>query len=190
MSHLPAPLADEVDQLLLNAQLRDDLEPYIDESVDLLTVRQLPLATENEFLQSMLDWERAPALPISRWFTPELILPRNDELSDVEVRKRLTETIHLLYSQRIVLEMTEHLSDRQLYRLISRDILPSYEKKIDQPKNYLHWHCLDDNDSDSWLRYYATEQDRDQWQEENDSELPPMENVPYPRPMPRRPNGI
>ena len=67
MSHLPSPIADEVDQLLLNAQLRDDLEPYVDESVDLLTVRQMPLATENEFLQSMLDWERAPALPISRW---------------------------------------------------------------------------------------------------------------------------
>ncbi|MFN9911151.1 MAG: hypothetical protein ACK53L_01125, partial [Pirellulaceae bacterium] len=66
MSHLPSPFTDEVDQLLLNAQLRDELEPYIDESVDLLPVRQLPLATENEFLQSMLAWERAPVLPISR----------------------------------------------------------------------------------------------------------------------------
>jgi hypothetical protein len=190
MSHLPSPIADEVDQLLLNAQLRDDLEPYIDESVDLLTVRQMPLATENEFLQSMLAWERAPALPISRWFTPELILPKLDGLSDVQVRKRLTETIKQLYSQRIVLEMTGHLSDRQLYCLISRDILPSYEKKIDQPKNFLHWHCLDDNDSDSWLRYYASEEERNAWQDENNAELPPMENPPYPRPMPRRPNGM
>ena len=190
MSHLPFPIADEVDQLLLNAQLRDDLEPYIDESVDLLTVRQMPLATENEFLQSMLAWERAPALPISRWFTPELVLARLDELSDAQVHKRLAEIIQLLYSQRIVLEMTEHLSDRQLYCLISRDILPSYEKKIDQPKNFLHWHCLDDNDSESWLRYYATEDERCQWQEENGGELPFMENPPYPRQMPRRPNGL
>ena len=79
MSHLPSPIADEVDQLLLNAQLRDDLEPYVDESVNLLTVRQMPLATENEFLQSMLAWERAPALPIGKWFHPELILPKLDD---------------------------------------------------------------------------------------------------------------
>ncbi|MDZ4848642.1 MAG: hypothetical protein SGI77_05060 [Pirellulaceae bacterium] len=190
MSHLPSPIADEVDQLLLNAQLRDDLEPYIDDSMDLLTVRQMPLATENEFLQSILAWERAPALPISRWFTPELILPRPDELSDSQVRKRLTETIQNLYLQRIVLEMTEHLSDRQLYCLISRDILPSYEKKIDHPKNYLHWHCLDDNDSDTWLRYYASDDERDAWQEENGGELPLKDNPPHPRKMPRRSNGM
>lgn len=186
MSHLPSPFADEVDQLLLNARLRDDLEPYVDESVDLLTERQMPLATENEFLQSMLAWERAPALPIGKWFTPELVLPRPDSLSDVQVRKILLNTIQLLYSHRIVLEMTEHLSDRQLYCLISRDILPSYEKKIDQPKNYLHWHCLDDNDIDSWLRYYASDDERSVWQEETHGELPPMEPLPFPRIMPRR----
>jgi hypothetical protein len=83
--------------------------------------------------------------------------------------------------------MTEHLSDRQLYCLISRDILPSYEKKIDHPKNYLHWHCLDDNDIDSWLRYYASDEERKAWQDENHGELPPMEAPPYPRLMPRCP---
>jgi hypothetical protein len=188
MSHLPSPIADEVDQLLLNAQLRDDLEPYVDESVDLLTVRQMPLAAENEFLQSMLAWERAPALPIGKWFNPELILPKPDDRSDDEIHRILHETSRLLFSQRIVLEMTEHLSDRQLYCLISRDILPSYEKKIDHPKNYLHWHCLDDNDTDSWLRYYASDEERRSWQEENRGELPPMEAPPYPRIMPRCPS--
>jgi hypothetical protein len=190
MSHLPSPFTDEVDQLLLNAQLRDELEPYIDESVDLLPVRQLPLATENEFLQSMLAWERAPVLPISRWFEPELVLPRPDELNPQELKRLLHDTIQKLYAQRIVLEFTEHLSDRQLYCLISRDILPSYEKKIDQPKNYLHWHCLDDNDAETWLRYYATNEEREVWLEENGGDLPSMETPPFPRPMPRRPNGL
>jgi hypothetical protein len=190
MSHLPPPIADEVEQLMLNAQLRDELEPFIDESIDLLPVRQLPLATENEFLQSMLAWERAPVLPISRWFDPPLVLPRFDDLSDVLAKKVLSETLQKLYSQRIVLEFTEHLSDRQLYCLISRDILPSYEKKIDQPKNYLHWHCLNDNDSESWLRFYATAEERAAWLSENGGELPPMEIPPYPRSMPRRPNGM
>ncbi len=190
MSHLPPPIADEVEQLLLNAQLRDELEPFIDESVDLLPVRQLPLETENEFLQSMLAWERAPVLPISRWFEPELVLPRLDELSDDQITRVVNDTLQKLYARRIVLEFTEHLSDRQLFCLISRDILPSYEKKIDQPKNYLHWHCLNENDAESWLRYYATADERETWQFENGGELPPMENPPYPRPMPRRPNGM
>ncbi len=129
-------------------------------------------------LSSLLAWERAPALPISKRFTPELVHPRLDDLSDVEVRVLLRNTIERLYSQRIVLEMTEHLSDRQLYCLISRDILPSYEKKIDHPRNYLHWHCLDDNDTDSFLRYYATDERGEPRQAENQGELPPMEHSP------------
>jgi len=34
------PSADEVDQLLLNARLRDELEPYLDESFDLFDQRR------------------------------------------------------------------------------------------------------------------------------------------------------
>ena len=41
---------EEVDQLLLNARLRDELEPYLDESVDLVNVRRMSTLMENEFL--------------------------------------------------------------------------------------------------------------------------------------------
>ncbi len=184
------PTSDEVDQLLLNAQLRDELEPFVDESFELLQGNTLPLPLENEFLASMLAWERAPVLPISRWFEPELILPRPDELEDRELSMTLWDTIHKLYSQRIVLEFTDHLSDRQLYTLIYRDILPSYEKKIDLPRNYLHWHCVDEADVETWLRYYASDDERDQWYQENDGDLPPAAPLPFPRQMPRRPNGM
>lgn len=34
MSQVPVPAESEVDLLLKNAGLRDDLEPYLDESVD------------------------------------------------------------------------------------------------------------------------------------------------------------
>jgi hypothetical protein len=36
------PTPDDVEQLLRNAQLRDELEPYFDESVELLAKRQRP----------------------------------------------------------------------------------------------------------------------------------------------------
>ena len=181
------PTPGDVEAILLNARLRDELEPFFDESVHRVDVERMPTHMENEFLQSMLAWERAPVLPIGRWFEPELALPVPDSLDDQSVHEILWETIHRLYEKRIVLELTDHLTDRQLYTLIFRDILPSYEKKVELPKNYLHWHCLDDDsDPQTWLRYYASEEEREGWAEENGQELPPSEPPPYPRKMPRR----
>jgi hypothetical protein len=187
MSHSQYPTSEEVDHLLINAQLRDQLEPFLDESLELLDLQRMPTKVENEFLASMLAWEKAPVLPIGKWFDPELELPPPETLDDPELHRVLWETIDRLYAQRIVLEFTDHLSDRDLYCLILRDILPSPEKKTDLPKNYLHWHCLDDNDEpEIWLRYYATGEEREQWHLEHDLELPPAEVPPYPRQMPRR----
>jgi hypothetical protein len=181
------PDSDEVDHLLLNARLRDELEPFLDESVALVDVRSMPTPVENEFLASMLAWERAPVLPISQWFAQELRLPPPDSLNESALREQLWIVIHKLYEARIVLDFTEHLSDRELYCVIYRDILPSHEKKIDLPKNYLHWACLDpEDDPQTWLRYYATDAQREEWAEETEEPLPPSETPPYPRKMPTR----
>jgi hypothetical protein len=183
----PRPNADEIEEILLNARLRDELEPFLDESIHMFDSAHVPTSKENEFLASMLAWERAPVLPISRWFEPELKLPSPEKLSDAELSRHLADTIQRLYSQRIVLDFTEHLSDRQLYALILRDILPSHEKKVDLPKNYLHWHCFDSSDEpDIWLRFYASEEEREAWADETGQTLPPQEKLPYPRRMPRR----
>ncbi len=182
------PDFDEVEHLLLNARLRDDLEPFLDESLNLLNTRRLPTPMENEFLASMLAWERAPVLPISQWFQPELVLARPDTLNDEQINAHLWQTIQNLYDIRVVLDFTDHLTDRQLYTLIYRDILPSPEKKIDLPKNFLHWHCLDDTDEpETWLRYYASKQERHDWFSEMGLPLPRSEQAPFPRKMPRRP---
>ena len=47
---------DEVEQLLLNARLRDELEPFLDESVEVVNTRVMPTDQENEYLASMLEW--------------------------------------------------------------------------------------------------------------------------------------
>lgn len=176
---------DEVELLLTNARLRDELEPYIDESVSLVHFRQMNLHEENSFLESMLAWERAPALPISCWSLPELVLPRPDSLDEDVLSSLLDDTIDRLFSVRVVLEMTEHLSDRELYTLIYRDILPACEKKVDLPGNYLCWRCLDEHDHETWLAYYATETDRLQWLESNEGPLPEPLELPFPRKLPR-----
>ena len=184
----PRPNQDEVDQLLLNARLRDELEPFFDDSLNYVDFRRLSTPMENEFLESMLAWERAPVLPISQWFEPELQLPRPNTLDDRQLHQLLSDTIHRLHEQRIVLDFTDHLTDRELYCLIYRDILPSREKRIDLPRNFLHWDCANTSgDPETWLRYYATSEERQAWNAETGSLLPRAQPPPYPRKMPRRP---
>ena len=185
------PKADEVDQLLRNAELRDELERYFDESISRVNVQQWTLAAENEFLASMLAWEQAPILPIYRWFEPELRLPRPDSLGDEDLEKILAEVVRKLFAKRIVLDFTDHLSDRDLYRLIYRDILPSREKKLDYPE---HATCTGTARAraatpEVWLSYYASEEERQEWAENYRQPLPPRLPPPYPRDLPREPDG-
>lgn len=178
----------ELDELLRNAELRDELEPYYDESISRVNVAHLPLTAENEFLASMLAWEMAPVVPIFRWFEPEMRPPRPDMLSDEDLHEILWDVIGKLYQKRIVLDFTDHLADRELYRLIYRDILPAREKKIDSRTNYLHWDCAGaSGDPETWLRYYATDDERETWAEMYRQPLPPKCRPPYPRQLPREP---
>ena len=161
------------------------LEPLL-RRLDRTDVRLVPV--ENEFLASMIAWEKAPILPIFQWFSPELRLPSPDRLNDDELHEALWNTIHKLFEKRIVLDFTDHLTDRELYTLIWRDILPSAEKKIDNSSSYLHWDCSDaSGDAELWLRYYASPEEREQWDEELNMPMPPHEEPPYPRNLPRAP---
>ena len=181
------PMTDEVELMLANARLRDELEPYRDESIESAATGRMPLRQENEYLESILAWERAPAIPIARWFDPVLTLPASDSLSDTELGLKLHDTIALLFSQGIVLSHTDHLSDRELYRVIARDVLPCCEKKIEPtrqgvPRNTLQWRCVEDNET--WLSYYADAVERRRFQEEFQVELPVKRIPRYPRQLP------
>ncbi|MBL8890739.1 MAG: hypothetical protein JNL67_12240 [Planctomycetaceae bacterium] len=180
-------LTDEVECLLQNARLRSELEPFLDEAVLVVDTHQMPTPAENQFLESLLAWESAPILPIANWFEPALSLQPAGQLDDLELHLRLHEVIQQLFEKQIVLEFTDHLSDRELYQLISRDILPSREKKVNLPDNRLVWHCVDEaNDPELWLKHYATEEERDMWLEFNpDATLPQSCPPPYPRRLPR-----
>lgn len=189
MSHpVTPPRPEEVDALLRNAELRDQLEPYRDESVSCVKWDHVPTPVENDYLASMLAWERAPSLPIAEWFDPPLQLPHPRTLSDEALHKILWETVHKLYQQRIVLEFTDHLNDRQLYHVILRDILPAVEKKIGAPGRFLHWDCANaSGDEEIWLRYYASSKDRKSWARESRKPLPPQEQPRHQRELPKAP---
>jgi hypothetical protein len=183
------PSPEDVDCLLRNAELRDQIEPYLDESIREIDFSSMPTAIENRFLESMLAWEQAPMAPIARWFSPPLSLPPASLLEDHELREQLWETIEQLFSKRVVLDYADHLSDRELYCLIRRDILPAAIKQVDLPDNYFHWDCSACNSEDVsiWLAYYASEAEREQWAMETGEDLPPRAVPPYPRALPTAP---
>lgn len=179
--------SDDVEHLMLNARLRDELEPFFDESLTRLNIQDLPTSVENEYLASMLAWERAPVVSIAQWFEPELRIAHPDSLDDAALHDTLWDVIQRLYDKRVVLDFTDHLSDRQLYCVLYRDILPSPEKKIDSSTRYLHWDCADaGGDPELWLRHYASEEEREHWASSGEP-LPPCEPPPYPRQLPRQP---
>lgn len=184
----PKSKYDPVDTLLRNAELRDQLDPLLDESIDVVDVGRMSTPTENDFLASMLAWERAPMLPIGQWFDPVIVLPPADDLSDAEVARLLTQTAELLFTKSIVLDFTDHLSDRQMYTLIARDILPSYEKKLDRMGTYLHWDCANlGEDAEAWLCYYASPEEREVWQDETGETAPATAEPPHRRDLPKAP---
>jgi len=186
LAHHPDP--EEVECLLRNAELRDAIEPYLDEAVFEIDFRLLPTPVENRFLESMLAWEQAPLVPIARWFEPPLAMQPACTLDDEQVHGRLWQVIERLFEKRVVLEYTDHLSDRELYCLVYRDILPSREKKVDLGTNYLHWDCaFADGDPEIWLRYYASDEDRQAWAETYRQPLPPRAVPAHPRHLPRAP---
>lgn len=176
---------EELELLLQNARLRDELEPFHDEALEAVNTRQMSTAEENHYLSSLLAWERAPVLPISRWFEPELVLPPHETLDDPGVARELERVTGLLATRNIVLQSTGHLSNRQLYAMICRDILPAQEKRLTDPPAHIVWQCLDPaRDEEAWLRFYATDEEREQWWLENGLRLPPREPLPFPRDLP------
>lgn len=176
----------DLDLILENAQLRNEMEPYLDESVSLVDLDQMSVRRENEFLSSLLAWEKAPVLPISHWFEPALVMPNHNQLCDTQVKHQLHQAIGRLYEKNIWLIHTDHLSDRMLYGLIQRDILPAQEKKVLLNNKILKWQCLDIvEDEESWLRFYASKEQRDTWHFETGLKLPPKEELPFPRKLPQ-----
>ena len=186
MPEQPHFTSSDVDDLIRNAELRTELEPYLDESVSRILFHPLPLRLENEFLASMLEWEIAPVEPIYRWFEPELRIPAPEALADEKITQVLGDVIEKLFEKNIILDFTAHLSDRELYTLIYRGILPSREKNLKCRNSFVHWDCSG-GDSDIWLRYYASDDDREQWSDYFDELLPPKQIPRHYRDLPQSP---
>jgi len=174
----------EVEELLRNAELRTELEPYADESMTRVRLIHRSLRHENEFLAGMLDWEISPAEPIAHWFIPELCMPAPERLNDEQLLQALECVVEKLFEKKLILDFADHLSDRELYTLIYRDILPLREKNLRHRNGFIHWDCSC-GDDEIWLRYYASDDERAQYYDYTDEPLPPKEIPPHFRDLPQ-----
>ena len=185
--------SSSAEELLRNAELRTELIPYSDESVTCVDSSDWSLRQENQFLSSMLQWEQAPILPIYKWFEPgEISLPSPQAVSDDRLPKLLSFLAHKLYEKHIVLDHTDHLSDRDLYRIIVLKILPQNEKKLELVDAYRHWDCSrvagredELEDAKTWLTYYASDAQRECWAAAYGEDIPEKKIPCYHRDFPR-----
>lgn len=113
-------------------------------------------------------------------------LPAPESMDDERLTTKLREVIEGLARLRIFLSQTDHLSDRQLYELLWRDVLREAIKDLPLTAASA-WHIDlagrgSAEDIKLYLRYYADEDIRWQWAADfPDDEMPEHEKPPFDR---------
>ena len=103
------------------------------------------------------------------------------KLNDAQLTAALREVIDALAAERIYLENTDHLSDRELYERIRRDVLTrSYAVAGDNWDAHDFSDVYDDVTRDIYLTHYADDISRKMY-EENGVAVPPKRPTPYDR---------
>lgn len=149
----------------------------------------LPIEFQHQFWKNVVDFESAP-----RKTRREILAgdgyhaPPEQGLSDAELTHQLWRLIEALASRRTYLEGTDHLSDRELYRLLVERVLDE-ETEVLPPA--AEWNCHvciheyggpgGEDGTNIYLRYYADEEMRTSWAKEFPGEMPSHCDPPYDR---------
>jgi hypothetical protein len=134
-----------------------------------------------ESLDRWLHDDEGGAVPLQVLRERGLEIPDDDTtLDDASLHSKLWEVLEAMADIGMVVEFTDHLSDRALYRYLVRDCLPV--------ETYLSefglWHVspVDElNYGDVYMRYYADDVERATWAEDTGDPLPPREPRAYDR---------
>jgi len=151
------------------------------------TLDDCPAETEEAFWQQLVDYEEAP------WTThfqelekAGVSLSPPDSLKDKELTAKLWEVIQKLALLHVFIQETDHLSDRELYTRLWTDSLREETKALPMAANSAyHLQMLgsgSEEDNLLYLKYYADDASRQQWQEEFPGDpIPGHEDPPYDR---------
>ena len=128
-------------------------------------LNKLPPEIEAEFLRQIIAFETAEPIDLFELLIQSGIsLPAPVLVSEEHILDILWEAIYQLSSLGCYLENTDHLSDRELYTLLWEQLLR--EPAIlfpDEPRYAYHLDIIGSGspeDQQTYLRYYANEEDR------------------------------
>jgi hypothetical protein len=162
-------------------------------------LESMPAEVEEEFLRHVLEYESAEPTSLLAWLANSGIeVPAPDQLDDKRLSIKLQEVIYGMAYVGAYLLHTNHLSDRELYELLS-DCLT--EAVVLFPENPDYAYIIDmiggvesgsDEDIQTFLTYYANEQQLVKWGHDwPGDKIPKHEEPPFDRDrfLPQSPLG-
>ena len=112
-------------------------------------------------------------------------MPSPDKLSDTELTTLLWKIIEALADMGVYLSSTDHLSDRDLYTVLWTDTLLQYHPIVsDEFPMVTHIDLLEgwsDEDQETYLKYYADDEERARRAAESSAPIPEHEDPPFRR---------
>jgi hypothetical protein len=143
-----------------------------------------PIA-ELERLDRFFDGEEEGERPIDVLRSNGIWIPDESDLDDDSLHARLWEIINAMAAVGMVLESTDHLSDRELYRYLVTEALRE-ETILPAAGSGGRWHISpigggSEEDNEIYLRYYADDETRKQWHRDFGVTLPTKEKPPFDR---------
>jgi hypothetical protein len=135
-----------------------------------------------QFWRHVVDFETAATTNLARELIAiGVVLPEPDDLDDVALHEALWRVIDGLARLRVFLDQTDHLSDRQLYTQLVRELLPEAMPALDASSVW-HLDVLGYDQPELYLKYYADEKTRESWRIDfPDDHIPAREAPPYVR---------
>jgi hypothetical protein len=135
-------------------------------------------------MDRFFDGEEPGEIPLEFLRARGIDIPQLPPVDEAVLQAKLRELLDAMYEIGIVMDSTDHLSDRELYQYLVDDVL-LVETMLSSPVGGT-WHISpigggSDEDNAIYLRYYADDEDRERWQSEFGGPLRPKGKLPYDR---------
>jgi hypothetical protein len=162
-------------------------EAFVSDELSFFESEDLSQALREQFWEYVVAFEEADRITsFDSLMQGGVVLPAPEELDDMQLNAKLWEVIHGLALLRTFLYSTNHLSDRELYEELWHEQLrvENPDMPIDE-NSACHIDLVgsgSEEDSELYLRYYADEEDRNEWAKDWPNDIiPAHETPPYDR---------
>ena len=162
-------------------------EAFVSDELSFFESEKLSQELREQFWEYVVAYEEAERITsFDLLMQGGVALPAPEELDDMQLNAKLWEVIRGLALLRTFLYNTNHLSDRELYEELWHEEL--LVENPDMPINENSACHIDlvgsgsEEDSELYLRYYADEEDRNEWAKDWPNDIiPAHETPPYDR---------